>query len=516
MAAQAQLAPVAAPQIPDDYSMSDSMTIDHVPDNLALMSALAEESRMSAGERKRKREEMMQDIIEQQHSLYSDELLDYFLLSGKNNPPTVKPEPPPNFQPNWLIDGENHTAIHWASAMGDVDVIRQLKRFGANIGVRNVRGETPLMRAVNFSNAHEKQTFPAVMEEMFETADMRDTDGATIIHHAAVMKNSRIFNPACARYYMDIILNSLEDRLEPDLFQGLLDAQDNSGNTALHLAASSGARKCIRSLLGRNASTDLPNHVGVLAETLIRASNAVKKSMRPHQRSSSPFGPESAQGTVYHDAPVAPPSPSHESELPGVVRHATPVLIAKVKELTEQYHERIRRITLGEVEAEEFQQKKVQERRELLAQCTAFSAKLEPEEVAAKHAAEATRAKHQVREIISRQNRFYALRAEESERNTVSSDPAEPDYESMKDEQKAQLELASQLLKLLRASIDVERAYVDALSTVGTGDKVDKYRKLLVTCLGGDGNLLDSNLDSVVSMVEEQSTALQVDRGIDM
>ena len=511
------MGPVAVPQVPDDYSMSDSMALDHVPDNSALMSALAEENRMSAGERKRKREEMMQDILEQQHSLYSDELLDYFLLSGKNNPPAFQPTPPPDFRPNWVIDGENHTAIHWASAMGDVDVIRQLKHFGANIDARNIRGETPLMRAVNFSNAHEKQTFPAVMEEMFETVHARDADGATVIHHAAVMKNSRIYNPACARYYMDIILNSLEDRLDPDLFRRILDAQDRSGNTALHLAAQAGARKCIRSLLGRHAATDLPNHQGVLAETLIRDSNAAKKSRRPHQRSSSPFGPESAQGTGYYNAPVAPPSPSHESDVPGVVENATPVLLAKVKELAESFAEHRRQVAISEEEAKAFLEKQKLEVRDVIHRIGTQSLQLEPEEVATRHAADANRAKHQVREIISRENRLHVQRAEAAERDTVPSDPALIEMKYQLEESGLRLELSKQLRDLMYAQHDVETDYVNALSMVGTGDKVDKYRKLLVTCLGGDEGSLDANLDSVVNMVEEQSAALQVDRyAIDM
>ena len=41
--------------------------------------------------------------------------------------PAIRPDPPTNFQPNWPIDTERHTALHWAAAMGDIDVIKQLK-----------------------------------------------------------------------------------------------------------------------------------------------------------------------------------------------------------------------------------------------------------------------------------------------------------------------------------------------------------------------------------------------------
>ena len=118
---------------------------DDTPDNLTVASAsyMAEDERFDltnvpGTSRKRRREDVLQDLTEQQHALYGDELLDYFLLS-KTEQPAVKPEPPPNFQPNWPIDAEDHTALHWASAMGDVDVVKQLKRFNASPTVKNIR-----------------------------------------------------------------------------------------------------------------------------------------------------------------------------------------------------------------------------------------------------------------------------------------------------------------------------------------------------------------------------------------
>ena len=90
---------------------------------------------------------MLQDTTEVQHSMYGDALLDYFLLA-RNDQPAVRPDPPTNFQPNWCIDTQQHAALHWAAGMGDIDVIRQLRRFGAELLVKNVRGETYRVTAV--------------------------------------------------------------------------------------------------------------------------------------------------------------------------------------------------------------------------------------------------------------------------------------------------------------------------------------------------------------------------------
>src|SRR3569833_4466224 len=105
------------------------------------------------------REDAIQDMTEQQQRHNNNELLDYFLLS-RHEQPAIRPDPPTNFQPIWVIDMEQHTALHWASAMGDVEDIKQLKRFGATLAGKNDRGETPLMRSVNFTYSYEQHTFP--------------------------------------------------------------------------------------------------------------------------------------------------------------------------------------------------------------------------------------------------------------------------------------------------------------------------------------------------------------------
>ncbi len=50
-----------------------------------------------------------------------------------------------------------------------------------------------------------------------------------------------------------------------------------------------------------------------------------------------------------------------------------------------------------------------------------------------------------------------------------------------------------------------EAEYVDALSMVGVGDKIEKYKKLLKRCLDPkDGESFDNNLDSIIELMEEE------------
>ncbi|KND88435.1 Cell division cycle-like protein res1/sct1 [Tolypocladium ophioglossoides CBS 100239] len=519
--------PPAAPKwgassamIHDEYDNGDPlMGEEDTPDNLTVGSAsyIADDDRfdvshMSTGHRKRKREEHMQDLTEQQHAVYGDELLDYFLLS-RNEQPAVKPDPPPNFQPNWLIDAENHTALHWASAMGDVDVIKQLKRFNAGVSVKNIRGETPFMRSVNFTNCYEKQSFPAVMKELFETFDARDHAGCTVIHHAAVMKNGRVFSPSCSRYYLDNILNRLQETLDPSAFQQLLDLQDNEGNTALHLAAQRNARKCIRALLGRNASTDISNHEGVRAEDLIMELNAAKKDRGP-QRSSSPFAPDSQRHASFRDACAEnrsrkPPTSFQSAAATTVQSRISPLIMEKFQDLAKSYDDEWHEKDVAEAEARRILSNTQAELNVARQQISEPEAQMEPDDVAAKIMSEANLAKHQVLSLITHQNRLHIHQAVDGEFSRANGEQQPQQQDEPYDER---LGLARQLSQMLAAQRQAETEYVEALSMVGVGDKIEKYRKLLKRCLDPkDGESLDTNLDSLIDMMEEERDVHDMD-----
>ncbi|QYS97645.1 Transcriptional regulator APSES type [Trichoderma simmonsii] len=539
MAPSVTNAAAAAMPVVEEYENSESVMAgveDDTPDNLTVASAsyVADDDRydmghMSTGHRKRKREEQLQDLTEQQHAVYGDELLDYFLLS-RNEQPAVKPDPPPNFQPNWLIDAENHTALHWASAMGDVDVIKQLKRFNADVAVRNIRGETPFMRSVNFTNCYDKQTFPSVMKELFETVDVRDSQGCTVIHHAAIMKNGRVYSPSCSRYYLDNILNKLQEALEPSAFQRLIDVQDTDGNTALHLAALRNARKCIRALLGRNASTDIPNNDGVRAEDLIMELNAQKKDRGP-QRSSSPFAPDSQRRATFRDAfsgagagdkARKPPLSFQSAAATTVQSRISPLIMEKFQLLAKSYDEEWHEKDVAEAEARRILTNTQAELNAVRQQITELEAQLEPDDVAAKVMSEANLVRHNVLSLITHQNRLHIHQTVENEMSKLngdvgsgsgsSSNPNNNPSSMQDDSYEERLTLARQLSQMLMEQRQAETEYVDALSMVGVGDKIEKYRRLLKRCLDSkDGEVLDANLDSLIDMMEEEREVHDMD-----
>ncbi|KAI0018703.1 apses-domain-containing protein [Xylariomycetidae sp. FL0641] len=492
----------------DFENTSQQLNDDDTPDNVtvASMSYMAEDDRhdmshLSTGHRKRKREEAIQDLTEQQHSIYGDELLDYFLLS-RQEAPSFKPEPPANFQPDWYIDSERHSALHWASAMGDVDVIKQLKRFGANLSARNIRGETPFMRSVNFTNCYEKQTFPVVLKELFDTVADRDETGCTIIHHAAIMKGGRVTSPSCARYYLDSILNKLHEIHDGDFIQRLLDVQDNQGNTALHMAAMAKARKCVRALLGRGASSHIPNAEGVRAEELIQELNAAKNPKeRLPARSSSPFAPDSQRHVSFRDAlteSVTKLAVPYNSEAANTVQNKiTPLALEKFQDLARSYDEEWKEKIEAENEARRLLGNTQNELAILRQEIADLEGSLETPEEAAKALADAAAVQGQVLSLLTKQSRYHVQASVEQTLAMMNGDHGE-------DSLAVRLKLAQELKGLLAEQHAAEQEYVEALGLSGTGEKIDKYRRLLRICMGhADADTLDSVLDGVIGLIEE-------------
>ena len=291
--------PVPAPSLisEDQYSnISAQLNDDDTPDNTTIASYEDQDdylqmSQHSTGSRKRKRDIADQaarnTFADQEHRLYADELLDYFMMGGTDDPNLLLPDPPKSFIVNKPIDDFGYTALHWAAAMGDVDVCKDLINRGASPAARSDRHETPLIRAVMFTNNFEKQTMPKLINLLKDTIEMADACGSNVFHHITATTSSRNKNLS-ARYYLDTIINKLSESVSSEELSRVLDARDSEGDTALHIAARNGSKKCVRSLIGHNASSNIPNHRGELAEHLIATISA-----RPKERflgpSSSPF-----------------------------------------------------------------------------------------------------------------------------------------------------------------------------------------------------------------------------------
>ena len=184
------------------------------------------------------------------------------------------------------IDGTAHTALHWASALARMSLLRQLIAKGASIFRVNGGGETALIRAAITTNNLNESTFPELLELLGPTIEMRDGRGRTVLHHIAVSSAIKGRSAAC-RYYLESLLEFVvrqgsSTNSQQNSFNGgseatpkpksiglarflseIVNATDLSGDTALNLAARIGNKSIIQQLLEVGANPTIANRGGL-------------------------------------------------------------------------------------------------------------------------------------------------------------------------------------------------------------------------------------------------------------
>ncbi|CCD24757.1 transcription factor MBP1 NDAI_0D04430 [Naumovozyma dairenensis CBS 421] len=194
---------------------------------------------------------------------YLSKLVEYFISDEMRTNNPVADEllrPPPDSAPfiDSPIDSEQHSAFHWACSMGQLSIAEALFNAGANIRATNSEGQTPLMRSAMFHNSYTKHTFPMIFKLLHETVFDEDRHGQTVLHHIIKRKST---TPS-AVYYLDIFLGSLKDFAQPYGIDLLMNAQDENGNTALHLAALNGDKRFFNTLISNGSLLTIQNKEG--------------------------------------------------------------------------------------------------------------------------------------------------------------------------------------------------------------------------------------------------------------
>lgn len=330
--------PMGPPSLPhDQYDLNPGFEEDESVEQTTLESSsmMADEEMMPMSQhgphsRKRKRvgmnEAPVMSISEQEHILYGDQLLDYFMTVGDAPEATriAPPEPPANFQVDRAIDDSRNTALHWACAMGDLDIVKDLLRRGADMRALSVHEETPLVRAVLFTNNYEKRTFSALLDLLLDTVSFRDWFGATIFHHLAETTRSK-GKWKSSRYYCDALLEKLRNTYSQDEIDLLLSCQDCNGDSAALVASRNGAFRLVTLLLKHcPRAGDLVNKKGETTTGIMERAHHSERDIPPRP-SSATMGNDQIDGEPDGDLQFASHSQDAADTAP-----ATSALLSKV------------------------------------------------------------------------------------------------------------------------------------------------------------------------------------------
>ncbi|KAK1758756.1 hypothetical protein QBC47DRAFT_294064 [Echria macrotheca] len=181
------------------------------------------------------------------------------------------------------IDTQSHTALHWAAALSRMNLLRALIQAGSSPFRVNASGETALMRACMVTNSMDHSSFPELLDVLGETIEVRDDKGRNVLHHIAVTSAVKGRSTA-SRYYLESLLEwVVRQGITPSsqnaangngvgmpvrmglgrFMSDVVNVQDNSGDTALNIAARIGNRNIISQLIEVGADPNIANHAGL-------------------------------------------------------------------------------------------------------------------------------------------------------------------------------------------------------------------------------------------------------------
>ena len=185
------------------------------------------------------------------------------------------------------IDGSCNTALHWAATLARIALVRKLLDKGFNLRRANSGGETALIAACQARNNLDRSSFPALLELLGPTIEVRDGRGRTLLHHVAVSSAMK-GRASVGKYYLESLLefvirqgasaqatmsfdamNGVSSQGQPSpmtlarFMSDIVNAQDKAGDTALNLAARTSTTAIIEQLIEVGADPNIANRGGL-------------------------------------------------------------------------------------------------------------------------------------------------------------------------------------------------------------------------------------------------------------
>lgn len=202
---------------------------------------------------------------------------------------------PPDITLDVPIDDLGHTALHWASALGRIPLVKELIKYGANRLRANYAGESALIRAVLVTNNADMHIFPQLLDLLYPTIPLLDKLGRNVLHHIALTAGIKGRTEA-SRYYLSSLLEWIVrkgSRGQPgsklslgSFIKNVVNSKDKNGDTALNIAARVGNRSIAQHLLKIGADATIPNRAGLRPTDFgIRINDPFSKNGHSHHDS---------------------------------------------------------------------------------------------------------------------------------------------------------------------------------------------------------------------------------------
>lgn len=289
--------------------------------------------------------------------------------------------------------------------------------------------------------------------------------------------------------------------------------QDRNGDTAITIAARNGARKCVRSLIGRNAAVDIPNDLGETADELIVQLNHRRRDGRHRQLSSSPFQIDPSIASIHpalngnsgagpHIAGIAssPAPEQHVSEAAAALtQQIFPLLLTKSENLARAFDAELAEKDNEVAEAERVVRGRKEEIEALKRQAMdlamrdredAFDEELERElETLVKEC------EGRVEEEQGLELRRLVLEAQRNGNGALSNGGEGDDQE--------RLDLARRLAQMQAERQRLVREVVQNQSLAGLGQRQSEYKRLITGALGVRDEDVEGMLPEIVAELED-------------
>lgn len=170
------------------------------------------------------------------------------------------------------IDDNGQTALHLASTLGKIDLVKELIESGSNRLRGDNDGQTPLVRALLATNCYELGCFDKLLDLLYPCLAIVDHRGRTVLHHIAITCGLKGRDDA-SKYYLATLLEWIVTKgsqiQNSDNFKlvnfrkSIVNKSDKYGNTCLNYATFTGDKYLVSQLLDIGADPNKANKIGV-------------------------------------------------------------------------------------------------------------------------------------------------------------------------------------------------------------------------------------------------------------